>query len=137
VIYTGINLPNGTYKWRVQDYGAYGYGSWTALQQFILNRTFSVVLGSPSGTLTSWDDSFHWTGILGAKNYLVQVQNASGTVIKNKWFKASDFCNAALSCNVIYTGINLPNGTYKWRVQDYGAYGYGSWTALQQFILNR
>jgi hypothetical protein len=32
-----------------------------------------VVLGSPSGTLTSWDDSFHWTGILGAKNYLVQV----------------------------------------------------------------
>jgi hypothetical protein len=37
---------------------------------------------------------------------------------------------------VTYTDINLGNGSYKWRVQDYGSYGYGAFTALKDFILN-
>ena len=77
-----MNLPNGDYRWRIQDYGAYGYGVWTAYQTFTLNVSTAVVqLGQPSGTLTSWDHTFHWTGIPAATWYKLDVQTLSGTVL--------------------------------------------------------
>jgi hypothetical protein len=30
----------------------------------------------------------------------------------------------------------LANGLYRWQVQDYGPYGYGMLTGLQEFTLN-
>ncbi len=133
VAYTGTSLANGTYKWRVQeDKGLV----WTATQSFTLNIPLppqNVVLGAPNGTLTSWDGVFHWTGITGPGYYLVQLQNASGTPIWNKWVSAASACDVAKNCVVTYTGASLANGTYKWRVQeDKGLV----WTATQSFTLN-
>jgi hypothetical protein len=205
------NLPNGEYKWRVQDYGAYGYGIWTAFKSFTLdascysltiasdpigsstfhaptqncpggytsgtvvqltalpvsgyvfqnwsgdasgnvnplsiemdgNKNISanlrgVSLISPAGTLTSWDHNFRWTGANEATWYFVEVQTSTGTEILRKWHTAAAAgCSGDLSCILAPAELlSLPNGDYKWRVQDYGAYGYGTWTALRSFTLN-
>ena len=130
-----IGLANGSYGWRMQDYGAYGYGLWTAAQGFVLNIPYSVILGQPASTLPAWDNSFHWTGIPGATWYLIQVQNAGGTAIKNKWVTAASTCTG-LNCNYTWADIALANGSYHWRIQDYGAYGYGLWSGIQDFTLN-
>ena len=130
-----MNLGNGAYKWRISDYGAYGYGSWTAFQEFTLSLgPTSVILGQPSGTLTSWDGLFHWTGLSGATWYRLEVQDAGGTPLLGQWYSAGTNC-VGLDCAVA-TGLSLGNGVYHWRVQDYGAYGFGTDTALQNFTLN-
>ena len=132
-----LNLGNGDYQWRIQDYGATGYGSWTGYQDFTLNISSApVVLGDPVGTLTSWDHSFHWTGIPGATWYLLEVQTASGTPLHIQWYPAEGNC-VALACSLTPAEMmTLGNGAYKWRISDYGVYGYGSWTAFRDFTLN-
>ena len=82
-----LNLVNGDYKWRIRDYGATGYGSYTAFQNFTLN-TAGVELGQPSGTLTSWDKSFNWTGLSGATWYNLEVQTSGGTPVLDDWYLA-------------------------------------------------
>ncbi len=74
-----LRLANGSYQWRILDYGAYGYGSWTPWQSFTLNIAPPVVvLGAPQGTLTSWDGSYEWTGIPDGTWYLLEVQDSQG-----------------------------------------------------------
>ena len=98
----------------------------------------SVVLDAPSGTLTSWDKSFNWTGISGATWYNLEVQTSSGTPVLDDWYLAGETgCSGDLSCVVSPAGtLNLANGDYKWRIRDYGATGYGNYTAFQNFTLN-
>jgi hypothetical protein len=120
------------------DYGGYGYGSWSAFQSFTLNLPPPLaILGDPSGTLTSWDGSFHWTGVNGATWYRLEVQTISGSVLLAKWYSVDTACTG-LSCSVIPEELaGLPDGDYQWQIQDYGPYGFGSTTAFQGFILNR
>ena len=208
-----LNLTNGDYKWRILDYGDYGYGTWTPYTNFNLNAAcyvlttnvspassgtvsapaqncsggylsgtvvqlkavpnsgyifaswsgdatgtanpFMVVMDAnksvtanftalgaaliaPAGALTSWDNTFSWTGVSGASWYLVQVQAADDTVILQKWYTADAVgCSGDFSCIVSPTEtLNLTNGDYKWRILDYGGYGYGSWTPYTNFNLN-
>ena len=91
----------------MQDYGAYGYGPWTATQNFTLDITYTVSLGDPSGTLTSWDDTFHWIGLQGATCYWLQVQDSGGTILRSKWVQVSVACDAGFACN--YTLADLTN----------------------------
>jgi predicted extracellular nuclease len=203
-------IANGDYKWRIQDYGAYGYGAWTAFLPFNLNGacyslTTSVepvgsgifnatsqnctggytagttvqltlvpttgyvflnwsgdVSGSlnplsvtmdgnksmtanlrgtsliaPTGSLSGWDHTFTWTGANGATWYFLEVQTSGGTVVLYKWYTAAAAsCAGDLSCFLTPAELaGLPNGDYQWRVQDYGAYGYGIWTAFMPFSL--
>jgi hypothetical protein len=130
----GLNLPNGIYQWRIRDYGDYGYGAWTALQDFTLNLPLpGVTLGEPIGTMTSWDQSFNWTGVSGATYYYLLVQTPDGNVLFGKWYAATS-CTGT-TCSVTPEGLNLPNGIYQWQIRDYGDYGYRAWTALQDFTL--
>jgi hypothetical protein len=208
-----LNLSNGNYKWRLLDYGDYGYGSWTPYTNFNLNAAcyalttnvspagsgivsasaqncsggyisgtavqltaipnsgyafaswsgdtistsnpvsvtmdanksvtanltaLGAALISPTGALTSWNNTFNWTGISGATWYLVQVQSADDTVILQKWYTAdAGGCSGDLSCSVSPAEtLNLTNGAYKWRILDFGDYSYGTWTALNNFNLN-
>jgi hypothetical protein len=131
----GLSLPNGSYRWRIRDYGAYGYGVYTAYQDFTLS-TSRVVLGDPAGTLTNWDQSFNWTGISGATDYRLEVQTSAGAVLYGQWNSAGFLCGAGTNCSMVPAGLSLPNGSYKWRIQDYGAYGYGFTTDFQDFTLS-
>ncbi len=58
--------------------------------------------------------------------------------VLSQWYSAGTYCTE-LACGVTPAEtLALPNGTYRWRILDYTAtYGYGSWTASQEFILNR
>jgi len=209
-----LTLANGDYKWRILDYGDYGYGSWSIYKDFSLNTAcytlttdvlpmgsgtvtastqncsggyiagtvvqVSVVPNSgyaftswsgdaagttnpvsitmdtnksatanltalgatliaPAGSLTSWDNTFSWTGVTGATWYLVQVQAADDTVILQKWYTADAAgCSGDLSCAVSpEETLNLSDGDYKWRILDYGDYGYGNWSPYTTFVLNR
>ena len=132
------SLPNGLYRWHLLDYGASGYGTWTGWQEFTLNISIPVVvLGEPSGELPSWDGSFHWTGVADATYYYLQVQNADGEILLGRW-NATEVACVGETCSVMAAELSsLPNGLYRWRIQDYGPYGFGTWTQFQEFTLNR
>lgn len=210
---TGLSLANGDYKWRVLDYGAYGYGINSAFKNFTLsgiacytltttvspggsgsvtvpaqtcaggytagsviqvsavpntgylfnnwsgdasgtanpvsvtmnaNRSVTAnfkaipVLIAPNGAITSWNNTFSWTGLSNATWYLLEVYTADGTVqVFRKWYTSSQTgCSGGTSCSIAPPETSgLANGNYKWRILDYGAYGYGTWTGYMNFTL--
>ena len=103
-----------------------------------VTANFTATLGpiSPSGTLTSWDKTFSWTGLSDATWYLLEVQTSGGTQVFRKWYtSAQTGCSGGTACSVTPAGLSLANGDYKWRVMDYGAYGYGTNSAFMNFTL--
>jgi outer membrane protein assembly factor BamB len=134
-----LHLVNGAYQWKILDYGPYGYGSWTALQSFTLSTPpVGGIPGAPSGTLTSWDHTFNWTGFPDSSWYFLQVQKADGTAVFDAWYtNGQSGCEGDTSCVIAPAqALRLANGDYRWRILDYGSYGYGSWTPFQSFTLN-
>jgi hypothetical protein len=113
-------------------------GDKTITATFIQTPT-GVVLGQPSGTLTIWDHTFNWTGFTDATWYNLEVQTASGAPVLNYWYTSAEAgCAGGTTCAVTPPPtLNLANGDYQWRIQDYGPSGYGSWTAFQNFTLNQ
>ena len=96
-----------------------------------------MVLGAPSGTVTSWDGSFHWTGLANATWYLLEVFRSDDTQMLYQWYTAEQVgCASGTDCAVTPAGLNLANGDYKWHLLDYGEYGYGSFTPFKTFTLN-
>ena len=208
-----VFLSPGEYKWRIVDWGDYGYGLWTAFMDFELadncyslttdvdplgSGTVSVDLGencpdggytygtvvqltampnpgykftswsgnasgtsettsltmtgnksvtanfgaiaqldTPSGTQNSWDNTFSWTGLTGATWYLLEVQTSTGDPVLLQWYTAIEAgCDSDLSCAVSPAEtVFLSPGDYKWRILDWGDYGYGLWTAFMDFEL--
>ena len=135
-----VNLANGNYKWRIRDYGGYGYGPWTAYLTFQVNVPPApvVTLVSPDGAQGVWTNTFSWNGIGAATNYLLEVYDTtSGAQLHRLWYSPTAAgCNTDLSCAVSPTALaTLANGNYKWRIRDYGGYGYGPWTAYMTFTI--
>jgi len=92
---------------------------------------------TPTGTLTSWDKSFTWTGLSDATWYLLEVQTSGGTQVFRKWYTSAQAnCSGGTACSVTAAELSLNNGDYQWRVLDYGAYGYGINSAFKSFTLN-
>lgn len=212
---SGLSLPSGDYKWRVMDYGTYGYGLNSAFKNFTLsgvacytlttnvnpaasgnvtvpaqtcpggytagsviqltaapntgylfnnwsgdasgttnpvsitmnsnksvtaNFKATVVLNAPNGTITSWNNTFSWTGLTNATWYLLEVYTSDGsTQVFRKWYTASQTaCAGGTACFISPPETaGLANGNYKWRILDYGAYGYGTWTGYMNFTLSQ
>ncbi|HLO14345.1 MAG TPA: ABC transporter substrate-binding protein, partial [Anaerolineales bacterium] len=130
-----LNLANSDYQWRVQTYGASGFGPYTEFMNFTLN-TPTVILISPSGTLGSWSNTFHWTGVSSADFYFLEVYDASDTMIHGQWFTTSICSGLDCSVSPVET-LNLATGDYKWRVQTYGATGFGPYTEFMHFTLQQ
>jgi uncharacterized repeat protein (TIGR02543 family) len=69
--------------------------------------------------------------------YLIEVQTSGGTQVFRQWYTSTQTgCSGGTACSVTAAGLNLANGDYKWRVLDYGAYGYGINSAFEDFTLN-
>jgi hypothetical protein len=131
-----LSLANGDYRWRVQTYGPAGFGPFTEFMSFTLN-TAAIALNTPAGNLTSWDNTFSWTGLAGSDYYHLQVYNVdTDELIYDQWYTTS-ICTG-LSCAVSPAETaGLTNGNYKWRVQDYSGFGYGPWSSYLDFNLDR
>jgi hypothetical protein len=96
-----------------------------------------VLLIAPSGTLGSWNNTFSWTGQSDATWYLLEVYTSGGTQVFRKWYTSPQTgCSGGAACSVIPPETAaLASGAYKWRILDYGAYGYGTWTSYLNFTL--
>ncbi len=136
-----LKLSNGNYKWRVLDYGAYGYGNWTEFTNFTVAVPATPPMAttiSPAGTLTSFNGTYTWTGNSTATWYILEVSTSTGTVLATRWVTpAQAGCPTGTGCTSnALAFLNLGNGSYRWRVLNYGAYGYGAWTGYTTFTLN-
>jgi len=95
------------------------------------------VIQSPTGTPSNWDHEFSWTGVSDATWYLVEVYTPDWTQAFRKWYTSAQVgCEGGTACGVTPTELSLANGDYKWRVLDYGAYGYGIWPLFEEFTLS-
>jgi uncharacterized repeat protein (TIGR02543 family) len=103
------------------------------------NFKATTVLISPSGALTTWGNTFSWTGITEATWYLLEIYTPDGTQVFRKWYTSDQSgCTGGTACSIAPPETaGLANGDYKWRILDYGAYGYGTWTPYTTFTLNR
>ena len=97
-------------------------------------REASATLTSPTGTPPSWNGSFQWSGVTGASRYYLELLKADNTLVHRRWYYADVSC-VDLTCAVTPAIGTLPGGGYKWRLLDYGSYGYGSWTVFTEFTL--
>ncbi|MFZ5886035.1 MAG: choice-of-anchor Q domain-containing protein, partial [Chloroflexota bacterium] len=114
-------------------------GQTPVLENVAINLTSGALstLISPTGTLTTWDGSFAWTGVNGATWYLLEVYTPDGTQLYRKWYTSAQAnCESDTTCILTPSDLNLSNGDYQWRVMDYGAYGYGIWTYFTSFTLS-
>ena len=94
-----------------------------------------VTLLTPSGPQGTWNNTFTWTGHPAATWYLLQVQTATGDPVFLQWYTSDQTgCTGGSACAVSPAEtLNLATGNYKWRMLDYGAYGYGNWTDFLNF----
>ena len=70
---------------------------------------------TPSGTVSNWDGSFHWTGLADATWYLLEVYTADDTQVLYQWYtSAQSGCAGGTERGVTPAGLNLANGDYKW-----------------------
>jgi hypothetical protein len=99
----------------------------------------SVALVSPIGVMETWDASFSWVGLSNATWYLLEVQTSAGVQVFRNWYTAAQTgCAGGTGCGVTVPALSgLANGDYKWRILDYGPYGYGTHTPFMNFTLNR
>ena len=103
------------------------------------NFKATTVLIAPTGTLTSWDNTFSWTGLSEATWYLLEVYTSGGTQVLRKWYtSAQTGCSGGTACSVSHLRrLAWRMADYKWRILDYGAYGYGTFTPYLEFTLNQ
>jgi len=96
-----------------------------------------VTLLTPSGAQGTWNNTFTWTGHPTAEWYLLQVQTSAGDPVYLQWYTSDQTgCTGGSNCSVSPAEtLNLTAGSYKWRMLDYGAYGYGNWTDFVNFIV--
>jgi uncharacterized repeat protein (TIGR02543 family) len=92
---------------------------------------------NPSGTLSDWNTTFRWIGLPDATWYLIEVQTSGGAQVFRQWYTSTQSnCSGGTACSVSPAGLSLANGDYKWRVLDYGPYGYGTNSAFKNFTLD-
>jgi uncharacterized repeat protein (TIGR02543 family) len=101
------------------------------------NFKLTVLPISPSGDQWGvWDQTFTWRGLPDATWYLIQVQMSDGTPVFIQWYTSEQAaCSGGTACSVVVSELNLAEGGYKWRILDYGAYGYGTFTPFKSFTI--
>jgi hypothetical protein len=140
------NLAPGDYKWHVRAYDSatVTYGDWTAYQTFSIpapQPLGPLTAISPAGSVSNYDNSFSWTGITRATDYVIEVYTSGDvSVVSPTWRTASQAACVApdLDCATTVGLGNLAAGDYKWRVRAYdnATATYGAWTDYQAFTIS-
>jgi len=129
-----VTLAPGWHTWWIQTRNASGDGLWSAGKGFIVGNPPGISnLVSPSGSGVPPTPTYTWSAVNTATDYLLWVQNASGTINTQTWYQASAVC-AGQSCAVT-PSTELANGNHTWWVQARNASGEGPWSAGMTFIV--
>jgi hypothetical protein len=129
---TPINLSNGGYTWYIKSWDS-GGSAWSAKMNF----TVTAILTGPSGTITTGNPTFQWTGITTATYYKLWVGKADGTLVFSKWYTPTDAgCSSDTSCVITEsTPINLGSGAYRWYIKSWDS-GGSAWSAGMNFTVS-
>ncbi len=123
-----ITFANGNYNWYLQALGP-GGGTWSAPKNFSVNipvpSTTSLISPANNAVVAASTVEFQWTEVNYASWYKVEFQSSTGAILSTQWFAAS-VCDAG-TCT---TNATVPSGVGKWRVQTYGAAGFGGWSSF-------
>jgi hypothetical protein len=134
------SLPNGSYHWRLQAYNPIkGYGAWTSYMNFVLADPSQIsILISPTGSVSPWNNIFHWSGVNGATRYRVYITTANGWIAYSvgMYDVGVDVICSSLDCTLSpVETASLPAGSYRWKIQDYTRSGFGTWTEYMYFTI--
>lgn len=105
----------------------------------------SVVLLDPVSPpdITTWTNTFHWTGAIGATYYILNVYDASNVLIYSQSVTTTAGGCVAPDYDCVYSPgpasmINLADGTYHWRITPYvPGIGYVSVPGSLYFTIDR
>jgi hypothetical protein len=90
------------------------------------------VLTSPAGTAPGWTRTYRWNDVPAATDFYLWVNDASGTPVHRKWYRAQSICTSG-SCSMPVADMLQP-GNYRWWVRPWNkSCGYGDWSAGKSF----
>ena len=99
------------------------------------NFRASVVPVAPAGTLSSWDNTFSWSGHTDCEPVSAEVQKADGRRCGYTWYTAEGGLHGGHGLRGRVEGWRAWRGDYKWRIQDYGAVWVGARDGLHGFTV--
>jgi|GEM_PF-2436840 len=128
-------LEGGDYSWQVQTSNSACGGEWSAAMQFSVTASSpnAATLLMPSGDVTDSQPTFRWNAVPGAKEYQMKINDTTGKIVYNKWFRSADFCTVSL-CTARISSV-LPSGKYTWQVQASSPSGDGEWSDALKFTV--
>jgi hypothetical protein len=126
-----INIPPGTYYWRVRCVNECGPSNWTPSRKL----TIGVPPGAPTPTAPLTDEivcdttpTLEWSEVPGATSYRVQLTGST-----------CDFSTPTIDETVVATSLTITTplnpGLYCWRVQAINECGPGPWSTSQRFTV--
>jgi len=134
IVQAAVELPlDKSYRWWVQAWNSRGYGPWSAPAMF---HVTSHVPGAatplaPSGPGADANPVFTWRRELSSRYYRLSVNRVGGALV------ATDFLTALWICDwttcSYRLGLNLPPGSYEFRLVGVNEPGVGPWSQPMEF----
>ena len=124
-----VGLLVTTYYWRVRAIDEVGnISDWSETRSITF---ISADNAAPSLNLYETDmPVLSWNRVTGATDYEVQVDNL------NSFTPPLSFSAILPANTLVVTTSSLPDGTYFWRVRAKNGSEFGSWSAIQSFIVD-
>jgi C1A family cysteine protease/uncharacterized OB-fold protein len=121
------NLPDGSYAFQVKAKDQAGNEDPTpATHSFtILSPPGQATLISPSGTITTMSPSFSWNAVSSATDYLLSVDDPTGTKIRQWCTAEAAGCAGGTGTCSVTPSVMLAAGSCNWWIQCKNSGGTG------------
>jgi hypothetical protein len=120
-------LKLGNHTWKIKAKNKAGSSAWSSIMTFTTKIPPTPILKSPSGNVYSRILKYKWKISYSASHYRLQVKNASGKVLIDKWYTKSQVgcANGVCSKTLLLT---LTPGTNSWMVKAKSNWGVTAWS---------
>ena len=132
-------LASGTAKWWIQTWNTIGYGQWSRVNDFNIagGVPISATLLNPEGVISENSPTYSWNAVSNSSWYYLWVNDSTGNKIK-KWYTASQAsCADGTGVCSVTPSTTLASGTAKWWVQTWNTTGYGQWSHVKSFNIEK
>jgi hypothetical protein len=137
-VWSETALANGSARWWIQTYNAYGYGPWSSAMDFWVapaNLPDKATLISPLGTIITSTPTYTWYAVANANWYYLWVSDSTGDKVKQWYSPAQAGCGGGAGTCSANPGTVLVAGSGKWWIQAYNASGFGPWSDGRNFAV--